>query len=136
MKIKPIEDDKRIELSVVPLVNVVFLLLVFFMLVGRVAPPEPLDIRPPESVSGGEPGIRAVRVLVTREGHVAIDRAVVSTARLTERVVEILSQRPVATFQIKADAGVEAVRMIEIMESLRAAGVEHLTLITERSRSR
>jgi len=136
MKIPPPTEGSRTELSVVPLVNVVFLLLIFFMLVGQVSSPEPLDIDPPRSVSGREDSGRAVKVLLTRDGQIAVQSVVLPAAALSERVGGILADQPDAEFQVKADARVEAVRMIEVMESLRAAGVERLTLLTEQAPAR
>lgn len=131
MRITPPTEDSWTELSVVPLVNVVFLLLVFFMLVGQISSPEPLDVQPPRSVSDREGSGESVRVLLTRDGQIAVEHMVVPASRLSERVAGILAEEPGATFQIKADARVDAVQMIRIMESLREAGVERLTLLTE-----
>ena len=47
---------------IVPLINVVFLLLIFFMLVGSVRPSEPLAVELPRAAAGKEPG-RDGRVL-------------------------------------------------------------------------
>ncbi len=136
MKIPPPTEEHRTELSVVPLVNVVFLLLVFFMLAGQISSPEPLDVQPPRSISDQEATEEGVNVLLTRDGQVALEHVVVSESELTERVAAILAERPAAAFQVKADARVDAVLMIRIMEGLRAAGVEQLTLLTEQDRSR
>jgi biopolymer transport protein ExbD len=132
MKIAPPAEESRSELSVVPLVNVVFLLLVFFMLVGRLSSPEPLDIQPPRSVSGKDESGQAVKILLTRDGRVAVDRDIVPESALTEQVAKILAERPAASFQVKADGRTDAVWVIRIMERMRAAGVQRLTLLTER----
>lgn len=136
MKIPLPTEETRTELSVVPLVNVVFLLLIFFMLVGQVASPEALDVQPPRSTSGTEPADETIKILLTRDGQIAVERVVVPASRVTQRVAAILAERPAAAFQVKADARVEAVTMIRTMERLRAAGVEQLTLLTEQDRSR
>jgi len=136
MRIPPPSEEARTEISVVPLVNIVFLLLIFFMLVGQVTTPEPLDVQPPRSVSGKQGPGESVTVLLTREGRIALERVLVPASELTGRASAILAERPDATFQLKADARVEAVRMISAMENLRAAGVERLTLLTEQERSR
>jgi len=44
------------EERVLPLINVVFLLLIFFMLAGSLSVTEPFDIEPPASQSQGGPG--------------------------------------------------------------------------------
>lgn len=136
MKIAPPVEESRTELSVVPLVNVVFLLLVFFMLVGQITSPEPLEVDPPVSEIGTEETPGTAKVLLTRDGRVAVDGVVLAEADLTGRVADMLADRPATTFQIKADADTDAVRLIRIMERLRSGGVEKLTLLTELKHSR
>jgi len=136
MKIIPPSEPHRSELSVVPLVNIVFLLLIFFMLVAKFSAPEPLEVDPPRSTSGKEATGRTVKVLLTRDGRVAMDQAVLPPSEFDERAAELLSRHPGASFQIKADARVNAVAMIRVMERLRDAGVERLSLLTELGRPR
>lgn len=136
MKITPPTEANRSELSVVPLVNVVFLLLVFFMLVGQIKSPEPLDVQPPQSLSDKDGAERPVRILLTRGGEIAVERTVVRESQLTERVAQRLARDPSARFQVKADARTEGVLLIRVMERLHAAGVTQLTLLTEQRAGR
>jgi len=131
MRIRSPEEQNRSEISVVPLVNVVFLLLVFFMLVGRVTSPDPLSIDPPRSESGIDDTGGAVKIYVTRDGRVALGSETVPVNLLGERIAGLLDARPSASFQLKADAQGDGVRLIRVMEQLRGAGVERLTLLTE-----
>ncbi len=41
--------------SIVPMINVVFLLLIFFLMTSQIAPPDPIEVTAPTSQSGGEP---------------------------------------------------------------------------------
>jgi biopolymer transport protein ExbD len=134
MKIDPPIEASRSELSVVPLVNVVFLLLVFFMLVGQITSPEPLRVDPPRSESGHEDTGQTVKILVTRDGRIAIDSEVIPALKLDDRVARIIAANPSASFQIKADGSADGVALIRTMERLRASGVKRLTLLTERIR--
>lgn len=40
---------RPVKETVIPMINVVFLLLVFFLLAARIAPPDPADVAPPEA---------------------------------------------------------------------------------------
>src|SRR3546814_5580799 len=70
------------EENIVPLINIVFLLLIFFMLTGNLAPPEPFDIDPPASLSEAEAGERPVTVSVAADGRIALDGRQVEAAGL------------------------------------------------------
>ena len=62
MKFSSQPQERRLDLTVLPMVNIVFLLLIFFMLVGRIAPTGELDVSPPVSPSGQIESGRSLRV--------------------------------------------------------------------------
>lgn len=41
--------------SIVPMINVVFLLLVFFLMTAQIAPPDPFEVTPPSAIEAVEP---------------------------------------------------------------------------------
>ena len=43
--------------SIVPMINVVFLLLIFFLMTSNLATPEPFEVTPPSATSGTAPEI-------------------------------------------------------------------------------
>lgn len=125
-------QERRMDLTVLPMVNVVFLLLIFFMLVGRVGPKQELEISPPLSESGQADSGRPLRVEINRSGVIAFDGKVIDTTELIVVVTDLLRQDPSTQLQLKADAGLDANILIRIMETLRLIGVAKLTLVTER----
>ena len=132
MRINPPREDHRIEVTVVPMVNVVFLLLIFFMLVGRIAPGDELQASPPLSLSSQMQSNEPVRIIITADGQIGIEKDKLKAANLNQVITEMLQENPERSFQLKADARLEANRLIHIMEILRQAGVRELTLLTER----
>lgn len=119
------------EITVLPMVNVVFLLLIFFMLVGRIAPTDELDVLPPVSQSSETVTGESVRLLITADGRMALDGQTVRASMLSGVVRGRLQQDPGVRFHLKADAALDADRLIRVMEILRHAGVEELTLQTK-----
>lgn len=131
MRINPPQEDHRVEVTVVPMVNVVFLLLIFFMLVGRIVPTNELDVSPPISYSSQVQSGEPIRIIVPADGPMILEDNEVDIAALDQAILDLLQQDPERQFQIKADAEIEANRLIHIMEILRQAGVRELTLLTE-----
>lgn len=46
----------RGNLTLLPMINVVFLLVIFFLLAGELRPADPLAVAPPEIAAGDQPG--------------------------------------------------------------------------------
>jgi len=119
-------EDERI----LPLINVVFLLLIFFMLAGRFSASDPFEVEPPRSVSQGAATERDILVLVSADGRLALDGEIIEAAALGAAVADRLSPDKTMRLWLKADGSAEATRVVEVMELLRAAGAERLRLLT------
>jgi len=118
------------EASILPLINVVFLLLIFFMIAGSLSVSEPFEISAPHSVSEGTLGQESLRLLLASDGQLALQGRVMPEAELLRQLVLALQAEPGRRVALKADAAIPGNRVVQFMEQLRQAGVEKLFLIT------
>lgn len=118
-------DDDR----VLPLINVVFLLLIFFMLAGHLSASDPFKIDPPTSISQGEPGEEDVLVLIGPAGQLAVNGTETDEKGLSAAVTAGLDAAP-AVVRLKADGAAPAETLVAVMERLREAGVLKVRLLT------
>lgn len=123
---RPRSDDERI----LPLINVVFLLLIFFMLAGRLAASDPFQIAPPHSASEGASAAQDLVVLIGADGRLALDGTIMDEAALQSALADRLSAHKDTKLHLKADSRAEATRVVAVMELLRESGVEKLKLLT------
>lgn len=115
--------------SIVPMINVVFLLLVFFLMTATIAPPDPFEVTPPESTAETEPDL-------DQPLHVAADgRLAWGKFRGTGVVPAIAAARAqtpdAPPLAIRADRDVEASRLAQLLAELARAGVTESQLIAE-----
>ena len=121
---------KTDEQSILPLTNIVFLLLIFFMLAGRLSASDPFGVEPPRSASDAAPGVPQSIVWVGADGRLALDGTVMDDDAIGVALADRLSDDPEARIEIRADGRVEAVRIVTVIERLRDVGVEQLRLLT------
>lgn len=131
MRIYPPTEDHRTEVTMIPMVNVVFLLLIFFMVVGQITPRDALDVSPPVSSSGQTQPDQFSQIVIAADGRMLLEDAEIDIPALIDAVTDQVAQDPAARFQLKADAALDANRLILILEILRQAGVRELALVTE-----
>ncbi|MGE0253427.1 MAG: ExbD/TolR family protein [Alphaproteobacteria bacterium] len=117
------------EASILPLINVVFLLLIFFLVAAKLALPDPFGIQPPASASEGAPEARVHEVLVAADGRLAVDGETVDEAGL-RAALGAIGKDAAEPLRLKADGGAEATRVIAVMEMMREAGVAKVRLLT------
>jgi len=117
--------------NMLPLINVVFLLLIFFMLLANISThvPFPVTLPAAERTEDGRPDIM---VAVAADGRVALDGNEIETAALDVRIRPHLSQPGRPTVWLYADRDADSDRVLDVMEHLRKAGATTLRLVTER----
>jgi len=120
------EDD-----NLIPLINIVFLLLIFFMLAGTFTKPERFDVAPPRSLSPAMAEEQEMVVLLSADGRMAIGERDFNKVELKRLIIDRLSVESELKIQLKADGRMEAELVIEVMDIFRAAGVKKLMLLTE-----
>ncbi|WP_168193214.1 biopolymer transporter ExbD [Rhodophyticola sp. CCM32] len=110
--------------SIVPMINLVFLLLIFFLMTAQIAPPEPFPVTPPEA-RADPAGPAPDTLYIATDGMLAYE-----TARDAE-VFEALRQRPAdaGPLAIRADADLQAAGLAELLPRLAESGIAGITLI-------
>ncbi|MFW5911049.1 MAG: ExbD/TolR family protein [Thiohalospira sp.] len=115
------------EDHILPLINIVFLLLIFFMVAGALTAPEAVEVDPPASeVDGEEPERDADTLYLTADGELSLGEERVELDDLTAAVGER------EELLLRADAGAEGLRVVEVMRALREAGLERVRLVTRK----
>ena len=129
----PREKRKGELVNITPLIDVVFILLVFFMLAGTIERPDPVPVELAQSTSLDLSDADTEKDLIVTldvAGRIFIGEEELGEAGLAGRVTAELTWRPDILIHIKADADTDALRVIEILELMREAGALYVVLIT------
>lgn len=122
--------------DMLPLVNIVFLLLIFFMLAGAVSTPDPLNVQPPQSMVDAAGDRLPSMLVVGADGRLALGREVFTLEGLAPRIDAWLAVAPPGfPLTVKADAETEALAIVTLLEALKRQGVTHVRLMTARVRA-
>ena len=123
---------RRPLISLTPLIDVVFILLVFFMLASSFLDWRSIDLNAPGR-AGGEPSmVGAMLVTVTADG-LQLAGQVIALDALEGRVVERLEQEPDQRVLVKPSPGVALQDVVLVLDRLSRAGVVDLSLIRDRA---
>jgi len=127
MQFEPIERKHR-GLRLAPLVDVVFLLLVFFMLVARLDVPQIIAVEPPsESGSGTLRG--AVLIRLDPDGRLYLNGLAIDGPDLQREIAPFLDKDPETRFLVQTAYETPLQDLVSVLDGLRTAGVEDLTLL-------
>ncbi|MGH8518058.1 MAG: ExbD/TolR family protein [Panacagrimonas sp.] len=129
MKLHTAPPRARADDAMLPLINVVFLLMVFFMLVGALSPPEAFELVPPRSNTLNPADAGGRSLIVAADGRLGLGREAFAQEQLAAHAATWLAQNPGAVLQVKADAAAEAQSVLEVLEVLQAAGITKVELL-------
>ncbi|MBO6560979.1 MAG: biopolymer transporter ExbD [Nisaea sp.] len=115
--------------NVLPLINVVFLLLIFFMLAGALEKADLLDIQPPETLGTDLPDDTTAILLVDDDGTLSFRDEIVRRDEIVARLKAWFVEHPDGRLKLKADARSDAADVIALIEELRSAGLKELGLL-------
>lgn len=125
--------------NVIPLINIVFLMLIFFMVAGQVAKSDAVRTDPPESINDTRLGdLDSLAILVTGEGAVYIaDRPVEKRdiRSAIERILPEYKDPDTLSVRIKVDADLPVTELRSVLREVRAAGLVRVSLITRYAES-
>lgn len=122
---------KKIEVSLIPLIDVSIFLLIFFMLAGSIEKFEVIPIDPPVAQSGKLMDEGHITIVMGRHDEIVIGEEIYSLGQLKPVLAPQLKDNPNKVVTVKADATSPANRVIEVMDVIKAAGGKNLSIVTQ-----
>jgi biopolymer transport protein ExbD len=117
---------KQVTLSITPLIDVLFLLVIFFMLTGTFKRVGELELQLPGSSTSTpvteEDKARQVELIVLENGLLTLDGEAVQMPQLKSRLRAILRADPQSRVMIKASEKVEHGQVVLLLDIVRDAG--------------
>lgn len=126
MNLPPASARPSDENHMIPLINIVFLLLIFFMVAGVIEAQGVFQLEPPESEISHQVEVRELLLQLDAEGNTALENDVITLDALAAALPNTLSD---VHIHIKADANASTADLLAVMDALRDAGVTQVTLL-------
>ncbi len=128
VRLLPHQKEQKGE-AIIPLINVVFLLLIFLMLVGNPRAPDPFYIDPAQTESERDPTDAQMVIFISSDFQVAFE-AVRGKSNVLEAVERAFANDRDEPLEVKADASVDAVQLLHFVQDLKSRGVARIRLVT------
>lgn len=120
---------RRQIISLTPLIDVVFILLVFFMLASSFLDWRSIELNTPGSSQGGE-RLEGTLLIDIRPDGLRLSGETLSPEALIQRINDLMVKNPDRRILVRPSDGVVMQDTVTLLDSLAAAGVSDLSLIT------
>jgi biopolymer transport protein ExbD/biopolymer transport protein TolR len=122
------------DINVTPMVDVMLVMLIIFMVItpmlSKGVSVDLVKTKNPIPMQAADKS-DAILVAVTRDGKTYLNTTQMVPADLPPKVKDMLINRLDKTVFVKADSRARYERVVEVVDNLRAAGVDQLGLLTE-----
>ena len=122
----------QIQVPLTALIDIVFLLLIYFLLTTNFMVDEGIKIKLPQAKASAPQTEQEITVYVDREGRAFLRNQEVPLGHLFERLKEMIGGQEDRLVVIRADRGVILNKAVKVMDVAKAAGAGRLCLATEK----
>ncbi len=116
----PEEPEEEFELNIVPMIDVIFSILTFFIISSLfLTRSESLPVNLPKAASAELQQRTRITVTVKESGDIALNRNAIALDNLQTGVRDLMDDTQETVIVINADAAVNHGRVVEVMDELR-----------------
>lgn len=120
------------DIVIVPMVDMMLLLLIYFMLSATFTKEMEIAIERPAAVTAQSASTKAIRIYIDESGDTYLDGEPVRTWTIQSRVRDLLDMDEGRPVLVVTDQAVPASRLIEVVDQARLAGAAEVGVATEK----
>jgi biopolymer transport protein ExbD len=125
-------EHYAIQMPLTSLIDIVFMLLIYFLLTTNFMVDEGIDVKLPQASASKPQTQKEITVYVDAQGQAFIENQPVSLGDLFQRIKELVNGDSDRLVVIKADRNVMLNKAVQVMDVAKAAGAGRLVLATEK----
>lgn len=114
---------------IIALIDVVFFLLVFFMLIGRMDATAPFEVEPPEAMGGVDMPGGGETLSIAADGALALNGAEVTQAQVLDALAGVLEADPDRLIRINAHKATQLREVLPLAAEIEAMGARDVVLV-------
>ena len=124
------EEKELISINITPLIDIVFLLLVFFMLATSFIQKSTIEV----NLSSGknveiENEKNTIVLIINKKGQIYLNKKLINISSIRNEVISIIEKNPKSKILIKSDKKLAVQKVIRLIEEVRLAGTDNIKLV-------
>jgi len=124
------QEDKE-EIDMTPMLDVVFILLIFFIVTASFVKEAGIDVNRPEAATAVKKERANILVAISDKGDIWINKRKVDIRSVQANIERLKAENPQGTVVIQADKKATTDTLIKVMDSARAAGVFDVSIAAQ-----
>ena len=126
-----IKEEEETEINITPMLDIVFIMLIFFIVTTSFVKETGIDPRRPEAETARQAQRGNILIAVAENGQIWMNKKAVEMGQIRNMVEAALAENPESSAVIIADTESETGAVIDLMDQVRLGGVYNISLAAE-----
>jgi biopolymer transport protein ExbD len=123
--------DEETEINLTPMLDVTFIMLIFFIVTSSFVKEAGIDVNRPGAVTAERKERGNILIAITEGGQVWIDRRQVDVRAVRANIERLRAENPQGSVVIQADQNSKNGILVQVMDAARQAGVFDVAIAAE-----
>ena len=129
----PMPEDEENEINLTPMLDVVFIMLIFFIVTASFIKEAGIDVnRPDAPVTESKPEDANILVLINANDEIWIERRLIDPRAVRANIERMHAENPDGSVVIQANNQSTNKILVEVMDAARSAGVYNISIADSR----
>ncbi len=125
-----IKSKRKVTLSLTPLIDVLFILIIFFTVSSTFLEQPGIELKLPEAESSEDHTAQKVIIYIDRDENIFLNTTIVPEKNLAAEVEKMIRAQTDKSVVLRADSAVHHGLIISIMDGLRKRGIYKIIIST------
>jgi len=127
------DQDSSSEINMTPLIDMVFILLIFFIVTTSFVKETGIEINRPGAQSSEQASEGNILIAISETGEIWLDRQQIDMGSLRPRVERFHAENPEGGVMILADSLSETGLLVQVIDQARLAGVDQVSISAKKT---
>ncbi|MBD3585916.1 MULTISPECIES: ExbD/TolR family protein [Salinimonas] len=124
-------DEEEAQIDMTPMLDVVFIMLIFFIVTASFVKEAGIDVNRPEASTAVKKDRANVLIAISDTGEIWINKRRVDERAVQANIERLHAENPQGTVVIQADKKATTETLIKVMDASRAAGVYDVSIAAQ-----
>ena len=131
-KISSVGANEESQVDLTPLIDVVFIMLIFFIVTATFVKETGIDVNRPDAPTAEVKKKANILIAIDSNNNIWLDRRKIDIRSVIPNIKRLRSENPQGSVVIQADEESKNKVLVEVMDAARQAGVANIALAAEK----
>ena len=132
MKLRSLRIENQPELMIIPMIDIIFFLLVFFMMSTLyMVEQHTIPINLPQATAVQQEMSKNINITILQDGRIMFDQEEIPLPLLQKRIGVELAKQPENLFVVRADKAAEYGHVVTVLDELKLSGARRVAVATD-----